>query len=729
MGLPLLLLLLTSTLLSTCFPPGSMVNALYSFRGADLSIEPGDHVNRDTDVTLRCKAIITISDNEEVTYFYTVIKDSIDLYTKTTTIDEFEYTLPKVRVSNTGKYECKISINGTEETSKLTKLTVTGLSRPELRIDKTEVTEGEEVTVSCRAPGETGSIYFTFYDNSNEIIEKRATSNELQTKLRLSGSSNHSIYCTYTVSISPTSVNSEKSEMVKVTVKELPIKPVLTISPRDNVFEGDTLSILCTVDNQHSTERLQVELSQGARLLAREYATIQHSLKATAPALMFECGLNAGSVNKFMTGSVSVNELFLAPTLTVSPREVFQHDNMMLTCSSEKQAYQRLRNTELIYTLNSSDNALTMTGTGVFNLTAPMYDFNYTCAATAKGITKHSEILTVRPKVAVSRPFIKVHGNAVLGQLIQIHCWSDHGTLPINYTLLIDERKLVTITIRLPNQKAVFNISINKTEDINKYSCAAKNGMKETLTSSRLNAAVIVPLSHPSTLVVPESGEIYEGHLLTLFCKVNGTAPITFMWYRTGDRQPLNTTNSNQTFTTYEVPKVTSQHSGKYYCEAVNQARNIVRSEEVTIEVHMAKWKKALIVGTVLLLVSGVVLAIVVYIKSRRVMAVRAEESVWSHRSPEADAVVDEESSMVTNNPDVEYTEVVHPQPVDPARVPLRKGTDTVYSELQNSPHGAADHHDYGSVEYAELNNSDQPEMYQFHPEVDSYQDLPEPVD
>lgn len=31
-------------------------------------------------------------------------------------------------------------------------------------------------------------------------------------------------------------------------------------------------------------------------------------------------------------------------------------------------------------------------------------------------------------------------------------------------------------------------------------------------------------------------------------------------------------------------------------------------------------------------------------------------------------AASDEESSMGSNEPDVEYTEVVHPRPVDPAR-------------------------------------------------------------
>ncbi|MED6243827.1 hypothetical protein ATANTOWER_027689 [Ataeniobius toweri] len=48
----------------------------------------------------------------------------------------------------------------------------------------------------------------------------------------------------------------------------------------------------------------------------------------------------------------------------------------------------------------------------------------------------------------------------------------------------------------------------------------------------------------------------------------------------------------------------------------------------------------------------------------------------------------DDEISTLSNEPEVEYTEVVHSHSADPSRSPLRKGTDTVYSELQNSPHG-----------------------------------------
>ncbi len=43
------------------------------------------------------------------------------------------------------------------------------------------------------------------------------------------------------------------------------------------------------------------------------------------------------------------------------------------------------------------------------------------------------------------------------------------------------------------------------------------------------------------------------------------------------------------------------------------------------------------------------------------------------------DAANDEESSVVSSEPDVEYTEVVHPRPVDPARGRRATHTEKFY--------------------------------------------------
>ena len=89
----------------------------------------------------------------------------------------------------------------------------------------------------------------------------------------------------------------------------------------------------------------------------------------------------------------------------------------------------------------------------------------------------------------------------------------------------------------------------------------------------------------------------------------------------------------------------------------------------------------------------------------------RPTSSMWTVRP--ATATSGEEAGVGSHEPDVENTEVVHPQPTDPAKVVLKKGADTVYAELQSflpsvaAAAAAAADHEYGSLQYADLKNTD----------------------
>uniref|UniRef100_UPI003AAA3BC1 platelet endothelial cell adhesion molecule isoform X1 n=1 Tax=Centroberyx gerrardi TaxID=166262 RepID=UPI003AAA3BC1 len=719
------LLLLTSTLLCSW----RMVDAQPSFtiRDITLAIEPSTDVSRDTNVTVRCQAaVVSSSGQEALSRTYTIYKDSTMVYTKTTSSSEdLLYPLPEARVSNTGKYRCNIDIEGKKMQSGAKKLTVTGLAAPVLHLNKGEFSEGEEVTATCTAPEETGSIIFYFYADSKELLEERVNSDQAEAKLRFSGAGIRKIHCDYTVLITPDSIKSKESNSMSVSVKELFITPVLEIIPQQNVYEGDQLCLSCTVRNfQRTSQSISLYLSQGTQLLSIGTTKVNHSMVALAKdSGEFECRLEMGNVVKVATKAVSVTELFSVPTLTVSPAEVFQGDDMKLTCRSENFASEILRRGEVTYAIDPPESRLISSEAGVFSGRALLYDFNYTCTAQAKGIVKRSKVLTVRPKVSVSQPKISVLGKVILGKPFQILCQADRGSLPINYTLMKIYENLNTTTVKLPYQQALFSIIIQKPEEITKFMCEAQNNRrKEGLLSKRLNATVIVPLSGATLTVVPDLADIAEGVDLLLICGIKGTPPVSFKWYRSDSVQPLFTTTSNEVTKHYNVTGVGSKHSGTYYCEAINPANNVVRSQSVTIEVRMALWKKGLIVASCLLLVTVLVLLFVLCFRAKRGKREAAAElsvkpsspksddsltvnlthdtevykaatvrvdrsaSVWSERPP--NAASDEESSVASNEPDVEYTEVVHPQPADPARVPLKKGTDTVYSELQNSPHG-----------------------------------------
>uniref|UniRef100_A0A4W5P4R1 Ig-like domain-containing protein n=1 Tax=Hucho hucho TaxID=62062 RepID=A0A4W5P4R1_9TELE len=691
------LLLLTSVLLSTC----KVAESQALFTSVTLTLEPSNAVSQGTNVTVRCQALVSSSGflNRE----YTIYKDNTMVYTKNiTTTEDLIYSLRMARVANTGKYKCKVKIQGKERSSNSEKLTVTGLQTPVLSVDKRVFSEGEEVTIWCKAPEESGTIVFYFYKDSKDLYEEMVNANHVKTKLQFSKAGNYRLHCDYRVILLPDSIQSNASNNVVVTVKELFITPVISVRPHGSmIIEGDNLDISCSVSGDlQNSSGLKVHLSKGPNLLSTGQSKANHSMTAWAKhSGEFECSLEIGDVFKQAKENVTITELFSQPVLTMYPTEVFERENITFTCKSSNYSSDRISASDVKYTIYKDNHTLTQgSSNGIYFVPVVVWNPSgiYSCKADAREIYKYSAKLPVQAKVLVSKPEITVIGRVIVGQPFQVRCHSDRGSLPIEYTLFKKYSEVNLITVQQPHHQAIFPITIQHYSDMQDYQCKAQNNPKVyALVSNKLNTTVIVPLSNPGLTVLPDLLEVVEGIEMYLICGVEGSPPVTFKWYRRGNVQPLFTTTSSKSSASHQIKEVGNEHSGTYYCEAINNA-NVVQSQPVTIDV-----------------------------------GVEAAVSVWSERP--VDPGSDGESSAASNNePDVEYTEVVHRQPVDPARVPLRKGTETVYSEVQNSPTGApGDHYDsQGSVEYADL-NGDQPEVNQALLQVNhqDHHDLPVPVE
>lgn len=89
----------------------------------------------------------------------------------------------------------------------------------------------------------------------------------------------------------------------------------------------------------------------------------------------------------------------------MSPAEVFQEEDMTLTCKTEHYASERIRKDELIYTL---DPPQTRDRKGVFSRKSLSFESIYTCVAEARGIRKRSKTLTVRPKGKLFQCFFQM---------------------------------------------------------------------------------------------------------------------------------------------------------------------------------------------------------------------------------------------------------------------------------------------------------------------------------
>ncbi|KAK0154225.1 Platelet endothelial cell adhesion molecule [Merluccius polli] len=633
---------------------GAMVEAqthspVFVIRDVTLTVMPDQNLPRDTNVTLRCRASLSISGSQVLRREYSFYKENTVIYRKiTSSSEDMMYLLPSVRVSSTGHYMCKIVIEGRERNSDLRKLTVTGLARPVLYLEKQKFSEGEDVTARCSAPGESGSINFHFYVDDKELqyvaqYGAPVTSNQVDAKLRIRDTGRHSVRCDYTVQIPSAFVKSDSSNSFTVTIEELSVKPILEISPGQKIFEGDQLSISCKLEGYYpNPDGISLVLNHGEQLLSTGQTEVNHSMAVfVQDSGELECRMEMGQAVKTANVTLSVIELFSVPRLSMSPAEVFQGDEMRLTCSSEVLVAERLNTDDITYALKPAGSLVAEREAGRFSGKALTNHFNYICTARARGIDKDSKALLVMPKVSVVKPKLSAKETVVLGRPFQIQCASDYGSLPINYTLLKTSNFVSVTTVSQPHQKALFNITIQHPLEISQYECKAENNrQKDGERSERLNASIIVPLSQATLTVVPSPGDISEGNKLILICGATGTLPITFKWYRSDISQPLIRKTVNAITADHQIADIGRNNSATYYCEALNQAQNLVRSQLVPIEVHLALWKKGVIAASCLLVLCVLVLLCVLRYKSRRgKKEVAAELSVKPSSSKSGDSL------------------------------------------------------------------------------------------
>ncbi|XP_045074526.1 B-cell receptor CD22-like [Coregonus clupeaformis] len=133
-------------------------------------------------------------------------------------------------------------------------------------------------------------------------------------------------------------------------------------------------------------------------------------------------------------------------------------------------------------------------------------------------------------------------------------------------------------------------------EDAGRYSCNTKG--YETLYSPEETLTVIYAPKNTSVSVSP-SGEIVERSSVTLTCNSDANPPVDkYTWYK------KNVTSPKASGQSYSITNISSEDSGEYYCEAVNEvgAKNST-SQWIIIAGKQTSVKNAAIGITVVVLV------------------------------------------------------------------------------------------------------------------------------
>ncbi|XP_067315567.1 platelet endothelial cell adhesion molecule isoform X3 [Pseudorasbora parva] len=680
-----------------------------TIRSVELIIQPRNEVQRSTNVSLICQPEVIHNTGSQHNYTYIFYKDYLLLNTVQTNATNYIYFIPDSRVSHSGKYKCAVVIERQKWESSVEDLTVKGLLTPVLTVDKQTLTEGDAVTAICAAEGETGSLTFFFKNGPKELYRQSTKNHKVEYNQTFEKCEPMNMFCYYSINLGDTVDISDNSNVISIHIQELMIKSEIEVKPSTDVIEGDLLTFNCIVDKtQKKNSELKISLLHEHTMLSKNMTQKDHIMIAKAnDSGKYECYSKLGSVSKSSSVNITIKELFSIPVLSIPSEEVFEGEHFTISCQISSFASERIQSKNITY-LIFRDKTLVIRNNSYSDTAGKVTNGKYMCKAEAKEIIKESLAVVFRAKVLVSKPEISLDGPVIMDKPFWISCHSENGSLPITYSLKRNNITLNRTTVSYPDKKAKFLALLSTPSDIS-YLCEAENnGQVSIKMSETLHVTVIVPVGKPLLTVLPVPENIEEGHDVTLICGISkGSPPINFTFYD-NNHTPINTTTVQSNSSSFVLSTVNREKNGNYYCKASNVAGMLSKSVTVTIKVSLAKWKKVLIAAFSMLLVTLLILFVVMRYKAKRV-GVNNKESVWSERPPD---VADQDSLESQNEGDVEYTEVVHPQPVDPTRIPLRKGTDTVYSELQTSQ-GAPEHINHQTlIEYAELNH-----------------DLPDPVD
>ncbi|XP_060946069.1 platelet endothelial cell adhesion molecule isoform X1 [Limanda limanda] len=745
---PNLLLLLLTGLLH--LSPLARGQGSYFIDAVGLTVLPSSTVESGTPVTIHCQVTVNSEKNlPNLTHTFQLKKDDTPIHSTITTEDRVVYNLNPARAADSGTYECRVTVKDKSKSSFGEKLDVRGLQTPVLSLSKRTLYKGDDFMATCSAPDEKGPLTFRFFqrfgnEEPQRMKQVAATGNTSETTLVLRNVGDYFLYCAYEINMVSGTQHSNRSTEIQVIVTELQISPIMNVLPSHTVYEGDIIEVVCKVVN--SLQDVNVYLTRDRRILKEAKVSLSHRFIAQeGDSGELVCKAEWGNVQKETYQQITVKELFSKPRLTVEPLYMFEGDLLKLTCSVTVYVPERINNKAMVFIIYRDMVEVNRTQTYIMVAHASR-NGNYTCKALISSLghsfVKESPKVVVKAKVLVSKPVLSVVGGMlVLGTRFQLLCHSDIGTLPIKYTLHGPGKLIGDRLVSRPGEQAIFNApAIFKSLDLNNFICRASNSQTHPAVVGSVqqlfdSTKVIEPVSKPVFSIDPSMGDVSEGQDLTLTCSVQkGTPPITFTWYHAETAGVLASENSNKLEESYFIRNVMPEHKGEYYCESSNPANQTKRSYPVSIKVKLARWKKGLIAGLCIVLVLALVL--VVAIKTRllvcgrkrtgdlsvrksastkleRLSLTQAEvnqaanvtpgimgKSVWSEHvsGSESDDQISEPA------PAPQYTEVSIGE-ADPNRAPVKKGTDTVYSEVRKSMQGVPDPTDGGSVEYADLNH------------------------
>ncbi|KAM9314888.1 lachesin-like [Pholidichthys leucotaenia] len=200
-----------------------------------------------------------------------------------------------------------------------------------------------------------------------------------------------------------------------------------------------------------------------------------------------------------------------------------------------------------------------------------MYNFRFIANPPSASYMKTSGVrLSVGDGPNLPSVSVSPSGEIVEGRSVTLNCSSDANP-PAKYTWYKENQTIIQ------GQEGLYYFSPIRKEDSGSYYCKSENKHGDINSTSVLIDVQYGP-NLPSVSASP-SGEIVEGHSVTLNCSSDANPPAKYTWYK-----------ENQTIIQgqeglYYFSPIRKEDSGSYYCKSENKHGDI-KSTSVLIDVQ-----------------------------------------------------------------------------------------------------------------------------------------------
>ncbi|XP_069401067.1 Fc receptor-like protein 5 isoform X3 [Ovis canadensis] len=501
------------------------------------------------------------------------------------TSSETKFKVPVVQNSNAGEYYCiaRNSRFSIKSDSVIISVKVP-VSQPVLTLRPLGTwTLVREMSLQCEVQRGSLPIRYQFF-HEDVLFKEIKSSSERKVLHRLSPTEKPfgNYYCTADNGLGP-----QRSAAV------IPVsKPVLTFSsPGTRTFVGDKMSLQCEVQRGSLPIWFQF-FREGVLLKKREavsWITASYSFFLIAEhSGNYYCTADNGfGPQRSETMSLSVTVPVSQPVLTLSPpgTRTLVGNEVRLQCEVQRGSspiqYQFFHEDVLLTKIEATS---WRTKSYSFSVTAE-HSGNYYCTADNGFGPQSSETINLSVIVPVSRPVLTLRtprAQAVVGDVVQLHCEAQRGSPPILYQFYHEDVTLGSSSSP-SGEGASFNLFL-KTEHSGNYFCEANNG-QGVQRSYTVSLSVKVPVSHPVLTLRTPRVQAVVGDILEIHCETQrGSPPIQYQFYR--ENVALGSCSSLSGGGTSFNLSLTTEHSGNYSCEADN-GLGVQRSEAVSLSVKV----------------------------------------------------------------------------------------------------------------------------------------------